>query len=210
MRYFKTSKDLIELTNRWCIEQKNIHSASSMFLPAGNTPTPIYEYWEKNDISWIEDLELKQLDEVHSGAQAGLFKKFFQEHLPSYCERVKTPEQSRGEPADLAILGLGENGHVAFHEPGMPESFFYGVIELSPITIQNLNLEPGDKGITYGVSALLQAKAILLIVSGKSKRAAFQKFMSDENLRKIKHAGAEVCLEKPLDIPKLISLLQTE
>ncbi|MFL0811159.1 MAG: response regulator [Agarilytica sp.] len=32
-------------------------------------------------------------------------------------------------------------------------------------------------------------------------------FMSDENVRKIKHAGAEVCLEKPLDIAKLISLL---
>lgn len=35
-------------------------------------------------------------------------------------------------------------------------------------------------------------------------------FMSDENVRKIKHAGAEVCLEKPLDMAKLISLLSDD
>ncbi len=35
-------------------------------------------------------------------------------------------------------------------------------------------------------------------------------FMSDENVRKIRHAGAEVCLEKPLDIAKLITLLGDE
>lgn len=33
-------------------------------------------------------------------------------------------------------------------------------------------------------------------------------YMSDENLRKIKHAGAEICLEKPLDVSKLVELLQ--
>lgn len=33
-------------------------------------------------------------------------------------------------------------------------------------------------------------------------------FMSDENVRKIKHAGAEICLEKPLDIARLIALLE--
>jgi len=35
-------------------------------------------------------------------------------------------------------------------------------------------------------------------------------FMSDENVRKIKHAGAEVCLEKPLDIPRLINLMSKD
>lgn len=180
MRYFKTNADLVEMTNRWCIEQKNIHSAKSIFLPAGGTPIPIFQFWEKNGFPCLEDMSLRQLDDVHSGPQKGMFKRFFQEHLARYSERVLSPEQSRGEPADLAILGLGENGHVAFHEPGLPESFFYGVIELSDKTIQNLNLNPGDKGITYGVSAFLQAKAILLIISGEKKAEAFKEFLESK------------------------------
>lgn len=42
----------------------------------------------------------------------------------------------------------------------------------------------------------------------KTRVIAMTGFMSDENVRKIKHAGAEVCLEKPLDISRLIALLK--
>ena len=71
--------------------------------------------------------------------------------------------------ADLALLGLGLNGHVAFHEPGLPENFFSGCVRLNSHTCQNLGVKNGAWGLTYGIGALKRAKAVLLMVRGLSK-----------------------------------------
>ncbi|WP_086934214.1 response regulator [Agarilytica rhodophyticola] len=60
-----------------------------------------------------------------------------------------------------------------------------------------------------GVDGFKACRSIKENASSKDVRViAMTGYMSDENVRKIKHSGAEVCLEKPLDIPRLIALLQ--
>jgi glucosamine-6-phosphate deaminase len=79
-------------------------------------------------------------------------------------------------PLDLAILGLGENGHLGFNEPpSRPESPTRAV-ELSPSTIEANARYWGDDAdvpttaVTMGMRHLLSARAILLVVSGARKR----------------------------------------
>jgi 6-phosphogluconolactonase/glucosamine-6-phosphate isomerase/deaminase len=179
MTYFTNTESMVGIVNKWCETHIRLFKAKSIFLPAGQTPMAIYANWESTHPDWLDEKILMQVDDVHSGKQKGMFKNFFLEHLPTYAPRILSPEQSGGQVADLAILGLGKNGHVAFHEPGLPESFFYGVIDLSDTTKNTLKLEPDAKGVTYGVGAFLQAKAILLIVSGAGKADAFHSFLTN-------------------------------
>ncbi len=62
-----------------------------------------------------------------------------------------------------------------------------------------------------GVDGFKACRRIKENTDSKNVRViAMTGFMSDENVRKIKHAGAEVCLEKPLDIARLIALLSPD
>jgi galactosamine-6-phosphate isomerase len=75
---------------------------------------------------------------------------------------------------EIAILGLGMNGHIGMNEPNTPIGSRSHIIELDPITItvgqKYFNKpQPLTKGITLGITTLLEAKHILLIVSGAKK-----------------------------------------
>lgn len=78
---------------------------------------------------------------------------------------------------DLQLLGLGHNGHIGFNEPD--ESFPISVhcVDLTPSTIEantrffaNEDLVP-KQAYTMGVGNILNAKKILVVVSGKDKAA---------------------------------------
>jgi glucosamine-6-phosphate deaminase len=124
----------------------------------------------------LRDLRLLQVDDVLTGRKQGLFAQFFREELPGW-EVVPPACEERG---DLAILGLGTNGHVAFHEPGLPAGFCFGEVSLAEDTLARLHLEPGTKGITYGVGAFHDTKAILLVVRGENKQQALERLQKGD------------------------------
>lgn len=76
---------------------------------------------------------------------------------------------------DLLILGLGQNGHIGFNEPGT--SFVQGVhrVGLTQATIAANARHFADPSqvprfaISLGIRNILEAKKILLLVSGKNK-----------------------------------------
>ena len=43
----------------------------------------------------------------------------------------------------------------------------------------------------------------------KTKVIAMTGYMSDENVRRIRYAGAELCLEKPLDLTRIVELVRS-
>jgi glucosamine-6-phosphate deaminase len=78
---------------------------------------------------------------------------------------------------DLAILGLGLNGHLGFNEPPSPRNAPTRAVALSPETITaNARYWGGDvadvppRAVTIGLAPLLAAREILLLVSGRGKR----------------------------------------
>ncbi len=79
---------------------------------------------------------------------------------------------------DLCVLGLGENGHIAFNEPGSAWDTRTRVVELSASTRARIETDPrGPRpvpthGLTLGIQNLLEARQALLLVAGPNKLAA--------------------------------------
>ncbi len=76
---------------------------------------------------------------------------------------------------DLAILGIGLNGHIAFNEPGTPWEIGTHVAKLSKETrlaeakkFGNIEAVP-THAITMGIKTIMQARKIVLLASGKEK-----------------------------------------
>ena len=93
-----------------------------------------------------------------TGPKKGVFKIFLEENLPHYRHQIRFVDDC-SRAADLAILGLGLNGHVAFHEPGIDGSFYSGSVRLSEITCDHLGLERGTWGVSYGAGAFSRSRA---------------------------------------------------
>jgi glucosamine-6-phosphate deaminase len=75
---------------------------------------------------------------------------------------------------DLAILGLGMNGHVGLNEPGSLADAPTRVVRTSEASrrtaVERYGADPAPTaGITLGVSRLLQAREIWLLVTGERK-----------------------------------------
>ena len=82
---------------------------------------------------------------------------------------------------DLQLLGLGHNGHIGFNEPGGAFEKETHCVKLSQSTIEanarffhSENQVPKE-AYTMGIKSIMQAKKILVIVCGESKRDIVKK-----------------------------------
>lgn len=78
---------------------------------------------------------------------------------------------------DLQLLGLGHNGHIGFNEPGMAFEAETHCINLTESTMkanQRFFASMEDvprQAYTMGIKTIMQAKKILIVVSGADKAA---------------------------------------
>lgn len=76
---------------------------------------------------------------------------------------------------DLQLLGLGHNGHIGFNEPNEFFSVETNCVDLKPSTIEaNKRFFASEEDVprqayTMGIKNIMQAKKILVIVSGADK-----------------------------------------
>lgn len=171
------SSALSQQASEWSRAQISEHGAKSFYLPAGKTPEGLYKKWEQERPAWLATTRFYQIDDVLTGPKKGVFKKFFEDHLPHFKSQFQWIDRA-DSGADVAVLGLGLNGHIAFHEPELPKEFFSGCVRLSETTCKTLELSDGTWGITYGVQAFLKCRAILMIASGSSKKEVVARLLN--------------------------------
>ncbi|HEY5463200.1 MAG TPA: glucosamine-6-phosphate deaminase [Hanamia sp.] len=108
---------------------------------------------------------------------------------------------------DIAIVGLGMNGHVGMNEPGTNPTLYSHISEIDPITQktgqkyfkQERRL---TKGITLGIANLMEAGKVILLVSGSKKAGIVQKVLEEDISEMIpasllrKHKNFSVYLDK--------------
>lgn len=88
-------------------------------------------------------------------------------------------------PADIAVLGVGVNGHIGFNEPGSALDSRTRVVSLTAAT-QAANaggFPDGDvpsRAITMGIGTILDARRILLLAWGVEKHAAIERLASGD------------------------------
>lgn len=178
-------KDLSDLTQQahlWLEGEISCHHFKSVFLPAGRTPQQLYEKWEKEKPDFLKGLRLVQIDDILTGKKRGEFRHFFTKMLPTYQKQFEWIEEAR-EPLtpELAILGFGQNGHVAFHEPAIHQSLNMACVQLSPTTCIQLQIETDSWGLSYGLDQFTKTKALLLLIAGAGKKAAYQSFLQNDS-----------------------------
>ena len=178
-------------------------------LPTGNTMVPFYRLAaEKEELLSISKWICFNLDEyypVDAKSTNLSFKYYMDNHFYS---RLKTPvfrseilngsnpdlhaecksyEQKIKDCGgiDLAILGLGTNGHIAFNEPGSEFDSRTRPIELHPQTLM-ANFKgkaPFTHALTMGIGTILEAKQIFVVAHGKNKAQAVEQSLRETPTR---------------------------
>ena len=111
-------------------------------------------------------------------------------------------------PIDTQILGIGNNGHIGFNEPGTPFDSQTHKAKLTPATINaNARFFTSSKDVpteayTMGIGSILQAKHIILLAFGEQKADAINKMVNGKITTAVpasvlqKHPNVTVILDK--------------
>ena len=96
------------------------------------------------------------------------------------CRRYNQVIHTLG-PIDLQLLGMGHNGHIGFNEPSDVFERETHVVNLTETTIRaNARFfasadEVPRQAMTMGIQTIMQAKKVLVAVSGKDKAEIVKK-----------------------------------
>src|SRR5206468_12129193 len=136
------------------------------------------EAWQSYN-SYMHRLLFDHIDIDHKNIHipnGELPKEEIKNHCTEYERRI---EEAGG--IDLQILGIGNNGHIGFNEPGSSIYSRTRLINLENSTrlanayeFANISEVP-RLAITMGISTILKAKRIILLAWGPAKSAVVQK-----------------------------------
>ena len=102
--------------------------------------------------------------------------------FPKACQDFQQEIARRGG-IDLLILGLGENGHLGFNQPGTSfeqETWTTRMNEELETRIRRETNTPPEKelgGITLGIKNIMQARRIILVAKGSHKANIVQQML---------------------------------
>ena len=100
------------------------------------------------------------------------------------CDRYNSLLETMKQ--DVQVLGLGSNGHIGFNEPNTPFDSVTHLVDLTENTIKdNSRLfnsidEVPRQALSMGIKNIMQAKSILMVVSGKNKAEAVRGMVKGE------------------------------
>ncbi len=172
--------------------------APLLLLATGNTPIDIYknliEFYNKKELSF-KNVTTFNLDEYIGieNFEKDSFRYFMNTHLFDHVDIDKNntffPDSEKNyndkldkyKNFDFTILGVGQNGHIAFNEPGSKIETRTNVIELTDSTLKanfpGRNEYP-TKAITMGLHDIYnKSNLIYLIAYGENKREALEKVL---------------------------------
>lgn len=183
-------------------------------LPGGDTPLGIFDYLVKaakngfvglNKCSFVSLDEWEGLDEsVPGSCRETLFSRLYRRlpidinrqvcffdgtaNLEGECARVDAFVRERGG-IDVAVLGIGMNGHVGFNEPGIDPNQYCTIVPLDSVTRdvsvkyfggKQLNIA---RGITLGMRYFFEAGEVMLIANAIRKANIVQKLVEGPKSR---------------------------
>jgi len=197
---FDSADDLAE--KAFALVKQTIKKPNAVIaLPTGYSPVPLYQKIvsevNKGTISFRNVIAFT-LDEYVgiSKDDPASFYNFIKTNLFNHIdippEHIHTPNGNADDlvsecrryddlidrygPINLAILGVGKNGHIAFNEPGDDWDQKTHIVTLSTSTRKAnakyfIGREVPTKAITMGIRTILSAEKILLLVVGRKRRA---------------------------------------
>lgn len=150
-------------------------------LATGATPLLTYHYLVEKIHQ--QQVDVSQLTFVQPlGLREDQLISFRSEEInETECERVTNLIARKGG-LDLCVLGLGKNGHLGLNEPGENLQPACHISQLDARTQQHEMLKtagrPVTRGITLGLKDILNAREVLLLVTGEGKQDATERFLT--------------------------------
>lgn len=188
---------------RW-IDRLAQLQTSRMCLATGSTPLPIYQRVARSPqaFSAASVLLLDEFGDLPPGEPASC-DRVLRRHLveparPADYRPIRVDQTSVADLAaectavdswidagpggllDLAVLGLGLNGHVGMNEPGAPVDGRTARVDLAPTTrdgAQRYFEGRADPtwGVTVGLADLLGAREVWVLATGRAKAAVVER-----------------------------------
>lgn len=171
-----------------------------ILISTGESQFPFFDAICQEDIPW-DKVEVFHLDEYVDLPQSHVasFRKYIKERFadivkPSVVHYVdgEHPQQAiealteeiRKAPIDVGIIGIGENGHIAFNDPPavFEEEASYKVVNLNDTCkrqqvregwFPNMDAVP-KQAITATVPQIMRCKTIISVVPNECKAQAVQ------------------------------------
>ena len=172
----------------------------NVMVAAGNTPIELYRRISERGLK-LSHLNVFALDEYVGvpleeprncanlmrrcvqqawgipSAQFQTISSLEQDALASVREHERKIAAAGG--LHVLILGLGQNGHLGFNEPGSAEDSTGQLLDLETISIEaNRKWFGGDyaptQGVTVGLKSILAARHVLIMAYGSHKTAPVQ------------------------------------
>jgi glucosamine-6-phosphate deaminase len=183
---------------------------AAITLPTGETPAGMYQELVRRQEAGALDLHRSQiflLDEYFGTSQqdeASLTRWLFEVFLipakipernihlipsvaadPELAAAEYEEELKAGGGLELAVVGLGRNGHVAFNEPGSEPDSRTRLLDLTEESRDQSSAywegeaEIPEQAITMGLGTILEARRIVLIASGAGKAGIVRRSLED-------------------------------
>ena len=201
-----TAKDYDEMSMKAYEAMKKVLTEkpdATLGLATGSTPVGLYKLmiadYEAGKISY-KDMTSINLDEyvglpvTHPESYRAFMNRNLFDHIDIKKENTHVPDGLNPDlaaaadaytayiaahPADVQILGIGSNGHIAFNEPGTPFDSHTHVVTLKEGTRKdNARFFDNDidkvptHAVTMGLKDIMSAKFIILLASGAGKANA--------------------------------------
>ena len=179
-------------------------------LATGSTPVGMYEELRRMNKAGeitFKDVTTYNLDEYYPLApdHDQSYRYFMNHNLFDHVDidksRTHVPNGLAKDPAaegaaydkavedaghvDIPVLGVGQNGHIGFHEP--EENLYVGT-HLTSLTDKTIEAnsrffaskaDVPTKAITMGMGTIMKARKILVLASGKNKHFVVSQMMND-------------------------------
>lgn len=180
------------------------NGAKTLGLATGSTPVEFYNQIVQSDLDFRQMTSVN-LDEYVGldGADEQSYRYFMNKHLfdekpfkanflPDGKASNLTEETKKYEaiinqhPIDFQILGIGQNGHIGFNEPGTPFDEETHVVDLQESTIKaNARFFADEsqvpkQAVSMGIASIMKSKEIVLMAYGESKAEALKGMIEGE------------------------------
>ena len=180
------------------------NGAKTLGLATGSTPVEFYNQVVKSDLDF-SDMTSVNLDEYVGldGSDEQSYRYFMSKHLfnekpfkenflpngkaADLEAETKAYDQIIAEhPIDFQILGIGQNGHIGFNEPGTSFEETTHVVDLQESTIKaNARFFENEEdvprqAISMGIASIMGAKSIVLMAYGESKAESIKGMVEGE------------------------------
>ncbi len=188
---------------------------SVFMLPTGSTPLKLYsllaEIVESGKISFSKAItfnldEYLGISKTHKQSyHRFMWENFFgkidinrknvsipepnPKNTEKFCKAYEKKIKKAG--LDIAVLGIGQNGHIGFNEPGTSFESKTHVAELTKSTIKansrffKSEKQVPKKAITAGLKTIMQAKKVIVLAFGKNKAKAVKEALEGKVSEKV-------------------------